>query len=81
MRNLIAAAMASTTKSAKTMRCVVLNGCSVCVGVSALIFGCQCCSRCLFQRFRAVVQSFEMRFRSLLRSGLRQWFDDRDVLQ
>jgi hypothetical protein len=27
------------------------------------------------------VAKFEMQFRSLSRSGLRQWFDDRDVLQ
>ena len=34
-----------------------------------------------FNVFVAVVQSFEMQFRSLLRSGLGQWFDDCDVLQ
>ena len=81
MRNLIAAAMASTTKSAKITSCVVLNGCSVCVGVSALIFGLQCVVAVYFNVLIAVVKSFEMQFRSLLRSGLRQWFDDRDVLQ
>jgi hypothetical protein len=35
MRNLIAAAMASTTKIAKTNSCVSLNGGSVYVGASA----------------------------------------------
>jgi len=55
MRNLIAAAMASTTKSAKITSCVVLNGCSVCVGVSALIFGCQCVVAVYFNLLIAVV--------------------------
>jgi hypothetical protein len=81
MRNVIAAAMTSTTKSAKTTSCVVLNGCSVCVGVSARYLVVSAVVAVSFNVFVAVVQSFKMQFRSLLRNGLRQWFDYRDVLQ